>query len=518
MNQVIRNSLLGVGSFGITAGFNSCSCNAGRTDPDTTRPNIIYILADDIGYGEIGCYGQTYIETPNLDQLAAEGMIFTDHYTSSPSSAPARCQLLTGLHSGKAQIRANDEMPERGDVWDYQTMLANPVMEGQRPLKAGTFTIGTLLQSAGYKTAIVGKWGLGTPFSTGAPNQQGFDFFYGYYCQRQAHTYYPVHLWRNDKRHYLTNDVVAPHDWLPEDADPYDLSSYDPYNLNDYSSALMFEEITRFVYENTNNPFFLYWATPIPHLPLQAPQKWVDYYVDKFGDEEPYTGTEGRGGYFPVRYPRATYAAMISYLDENIGKLVQQLKELGLYENSLIIFTSDNGPTDFVMNWFDSAEPFRSEAGYVKTQLNEGGIRMPMIATWPEVIEPGSVTGHISAHYDVLPTLTDITDISTPDDVSGMSFLPTLKGERQEQPEFLYWEFPARGGQMAVRMGNFKALRKNMHYGNLEWELFDLDEDPKELKDISAMHPEVIDKVEEIVAKEHTVSPYERFRFPVLGE
>lgn len=312
--------------------------------------------------------------------------------------------------------------------------------------------------------------------------------------------------------------MVPPHDHLPDEADHYDLRSYDPYNLNDYSSELMFEEITRFVDENANDPFFLYWATPIPHLPLQAPAEWVDYYVEKFGDEEPYTGREGRGGYFPTRYPLATYAAMISYLDENIGKMVQQLKELGLYDNTLIIFTSDNGPTDFVMNWFDSAEPFRSEPGYVKTQLNEGGIRMPMIAVWPAVINPGSETNHISAHYDVLPTLTDITGIATPENVSGMSFFPTLRGEGQEQPEYLYWEYPARGGQMAVRIGNFKALRKNMHEGNLEWGLFDLDKDPKELNDISSLHPDVIQKVEDIVAKEHTLSQNERFRFPVLGE
>lgn len=529
MNKIIRNSITGAGSFGVIVGLAAYSFGDSQKDTidsmsaaekynDVSRPNIIYILADDIGYGEMGFLGQMQIETPNLDQLATEGMVFTDHYTSSPSCAPARCMLLTGLHSGKAQIRANDEMPERGDVWDYQVMLSNPVMEGQRSLKAGTVTIGSLLQSVGYKTAVIGKWGLGAPYSTGLPNQQGFDFFYGYLCQRQAHTFYPVHLWRNDKRHYLFNDVVPPHDHLPDDADPYDLNSYDPYNLNDYSSELMFEEITRFVDKNANNHFFLYWATPIPHLPLQAPKKWVDYYVKKFGDEEPYTGREGRGGYFPTRYPRATYAGMISYLDENVGKMVQQLKDLGLYDNTLIIFTSDNGPTDFVMDWFDSAEPFRSEPGYVKTHLNEGGIRMPMIAVWPHVINPGSKTDHISAHYDVLPTLTDITGISTPEEVSGMSFLPTLKGENQQQPEFLYWEFPARGGQMAVRIGKFKALRKNMHNGNLEWELFDLDRDPKELDDISSSHPEVIRKVEEIVAREHTVSQNERFRFPVLGE
>jgi arylsulfatase A-like enzyme len=509
-------SLLGIGSLGMIAGINGCS---GKGESDISRPNIIYILADDLGYGELGSYGQTRIETPYLDQLAADGMIFTDHYTGSPVCAPARCILLTGIHSGQAQIRGNDPVRERGSgIYDYHAVIADPALEGQRPIKAGTVTIGSLLQSAGYKTALVGKWGLGTPGSDGLPNKQGFDFFYGYVCQRQAHTFYPVHLWKNDQKVYLNNDTIAPHDWLPADADPYDLRSYEPYSLNDYSSTLMFEEITRFVDENAGRPFFLYWADPIPHLPLQAPQRWIDHYVDKFGDEEPYVGREGSGGYFPARYPRATYAAMISYLDENIGKLIQQLKDLDLYENTLIIFTSDNGPTGSYTPWFESAAPFRTGSGYNKGHLNEGGIRVPMIATWPRVIEPGSKTGHISAFYDVMPTINEITGINNPENISGTSFLPTLKGEKQDQPEFLYWEFPESGGQMAVRMGNFKALRKNMHQGNLKWDLFNLDEDPEERNDISGKHPDIITRVESIVARERTASPYERFRFRVLGE
>ena len=518
MNQILRNSLAGIGSLGFVAGFSSCSSVSGDTDPDLTRPNIIYILSDDLGYGELGCYGQEKIETPNLDRLASDGMIFTDHYTGSPVSAPARCILLTGMHSGRAQIRSNDELPERGDVWNYHAVIEDPSLEGQRPLKAGTVTIGSMLQPAGYKTAIVGKWGLGPPDSEGAPNKQGFDFFFGYNCQRQAHTFYPVHLWKNDRRVYLDNDTVAPHGWLGENDDPYDPASYAPYNLNDYSPTLMFEQITGFVNENHGNPFFLYWADPIPHLPLQAPQRWVDHYVEKFGDEEPYRGREGHGGYFPVRYPRATYAAMISYLDENVGRLVQQLRDLGIYENTLIIFTSDNGPIGPYTPWFQSAEPFRTGSGYNKGHLNEGGIRVPMIASWPAVIEPGSKNDHNSVFYDVMPTLAEITGAETPEDISGTSFFPVLRGEGQPQPEFLYWEFPGYGGQMAVRMGNMKALRKDMHAGNLVWELYDLDNDPREMNDISSIHPDIIEKVEEVVAREHTVSENPLFRFRVLGE
>lgn len=513
---MLQNTLIGAGSLSIIALFNSCSAGSSGGNDDLSRPNIIYILADDLGYGELGSYGQTRIETPHLDRLAADGMIFTDHYTGSPVCAPARCILLTGLHTGRAQVRSNDPMSERGDVQNYMAMFENPLLEGNYPLKAGTTTIGTLLQSAGYKTALVGKWGLGAPGTDGLPNKQGFDFFYGYICQRQAHTFYPLHLYRNGSRVYLNNDTVPPHEWLPRDADPYDLSNYERYSLNDYSPALMFEEITQFVEENAHRPFFLYWADPIPHLPLQAPQRWVDHYVHKFGDEEPYTGTEGRGGYFPCRYPRATYAAMISYLDENIGKLIQQLKDLDLYENTLIIFSSDNGPIGPYTPWFESAAPFRTGSGYNKGHLHEGGIRVPMIATWPSVIKPGSVTDHISAFYDVMPTINEITGINNPENISGTSFFPTLKGEKQDQPEFLYWEFPASGGQMAVRIGNLKALRKNMHQGNLQWELFDLDEDPEERNDISAIHPDIINKVEAIVARERT--PHERWRFNVLGE
>ncbi len=397
-------------------------------------------------------------------------------------------------------------------------MIADSTLEGQRPLKEGTVTIGTLLQSAGYQTGVVGKWGLGAPHTEGVPNRQGFDYFFGYNCQRQAHTYYPVHLWKNDRRVYLDNDTVAPHTVLDIDADPYDPDSYAPFELNEYAPDLMFDAITGFVEDNKGNPFFLYWATPIPHLPLQAPREWVDYYVEKFGDEDPYTG---HNSYFPHRYPRAAYAAMVSYLDHNVGKLVQQLKDLGIYDNTLIIFTSDNGPsftggTD--SHWFDSGGLFRSEYGYGKGFLREGGIRVPMIASWPGVIAPGSVSDHPSVFYDVMPTFAEITGSDTPEFISGTSFFPVLRGEKQPQPEFLYWEFPGYGGQMAVRIGNLKAIRENMHDGNLEWELYDLKSDPRELFNIAGKYPEVIESLEDIVARERTVPEIERFRFSVLDE
>jgi arylsulfatase A-like enzyme len=323
-----------------------------------TKPNIIYILADDLGYSELGCYGQKKIETPNIDALAASGMKFTQHYSSSPVCAPARCMLLTGLHSGHAQIRGNDELGSRGNVWDFEAMAKDPNLEGQRPMKPNTQTIGSLLQQAGYKTGIVGKWGLGGPLTESIPNKQGFDFFYGYNCQRQAHTYFPPHLWKNTEKVLLNNKMVLPRIPLPADADPYDENSYGDFWLTDYSSELMQIELINFIKENKDQPFFMYYANPIPHNPLQAPKKWVDYYVEKFGDEEPYIGNQS---YFPHRYPHACYAAMVSYFDEQIGEIIATLKELNLYDNTIIIFSSDNGPTSGGGSdspWFDSAKPF----------------------------------------------------------------------------------------------------------------------------------------------------------------
>jgi arylsulfatase A-like enzyme len=490
-----------------------------KQETELQKPNIIYILADDLGYAELGSYGQTKIETPNIDALAKNGMRFTQHYTSSPVCAPARCMLLTGLHAGHAQIRGNDEWAARGDVWDFEAMANDPNLEGQRPLKPGTQTIGTLLQQEGYKTGIVGKWGLGGPLTEGIPNKQGFDFFYGYNCQRQAHTYFPVHLWKNTKKVPLNNKMVPPRTGLPEGADPLNPDSYSDFWLTDYSPELMQNEVIHFIKENQNQSFFMYYASPIPHVPLQAPKRWVDYYVKKFGDEKPYTGDRG---YFPHRYPHAAYAAMVSYFDEQVGEIVATLKELGLYENTLVIFSSDNGPsfnggTD--SPWFDSAHPFKSEQGWGKANLTEGGIHVPMIAQWPGKIEPGTETDLLSAHYDVLPTLCEIIGTEPEGNIDGISFLPTLLGEGdQKEHEFLYWEFPASGGQQAVRMGKWKGLRKNIFKDDLHIQLFNLKEDIQEQNDVSAQHPEIVQKLESIFKKEHTPAEIERFKIKQLGD
>lgn len=484
------------------------------------RPNIIYILADDLGYAEVGAYGQEKIETPNIDALAANGMLFTQHYTSAPVCAPARCMLLTGKHAGRAAIRSNYEWKERGPVWDYLAMERDSTLEGQGPMPANTVTFAHLLQKAGYATGIVGKWGLGAPHTQSLPNDMGFDYFYGYNCQRQAHTYYPLHLYENRVRVPLANDTVAPHTKLPKGADPYDIASYTPFKLAQYSPDLIFKALTGFIERNKEHPFFLYWATPLPHVPLQAPDEWVTYYRKKFGEEEPYLGAEG---YFPNRYPHATYAAMVSYLDENIGKMIEQLKREGLYDNTLIIFTSDNGPSyaggaDPV--FFDSAKPFEGVYGRGKGFLYEGGVRIPMIASWPGHIKPATRSDLVSAQYDMMATLADIAGYTAPADTDGLSMAPTLLGKGdQKKHDFLYWEFPSYGGQVAVRMGDWKVVRQNLleDKNQASMEVYDLGSDLRESDNLAGQHPEIISKAAEIFKNQRQIPEIEGFRMPRIS-
>jgi arylsulfatase len=419
---------------------------------------------------------------------------------------------------GHSFVRGNDAWGSRGDVWNYKAVIADPNLEGQFPMPESEITFAQMLQTTGYKTGIVGKWGLGGPLTNSTPLQKGFDFFFGYNCQRQAHTYYPIHLYKNDKRVYLDNDTVAPNTKLDKGADPLNPDSYKKYTLNEYSGDLMFDELTEFVNVNKDEPFFMYWATPIPHAPIQAPQRWVDYYIKKFGDEKPYIGNKG---YFPHRNPHAGYAAMISYLDEQVGLLVKQLKDLGIYENTLIIFTSDNGPTyngGTDSPWFDSGGPFKSEMGWGKGFTHEGGMRVPMIAAWPNKIKPGQVSDHISAFWDVLPTICDITGMETPDYADGISFLPELLGKHQKKSKYLYWEFPESGGQQAVRMGKWKAIRKNIKRGNMKIELYNLDKDIQELTDLADQNQALIKKIEKIMVKEHVTAEHKLYRMKALGD
>ncbi|MCM1484145.1 MAG: arylsulfatase [Muribaculaceae bacterium] len=472
-----------------------------------SRPNVIYIIMDDLGYGDLGCYGQQLIETPNIDRLRTEGMKFTSHYSGSPVSGPSRCVLMTGMHSGHAQIRHNNEMASRGAVNDHDSMYVHPYLEGQAPLRAGTMTLGRMMQQAGYTTGCFGKWGLGYPGSEGEPLKQGFDRFYGYNCQRQAHTHYPPFLYSDSSRVMLRNSVFNPHSMrLAKDDNPLDTASYSRFYQTDYAHDLIFGSLMDFVDANRSRPFFIMWTTPLPHVSLMAPKEWVDYYVDKFGDEEPYLG---RAGYAACRYPHATYAAMISYFDSQVGQLVDKLKEQGLYDNTLIIFTSDNGPTfngGSDSPWFASGGPFRSEYGWGKCFLHEGGIRVPHIAVWPGHIAPGSESDHISCFQDVMPTLVEAIGIASPP-TDGISYLPVLTGhpERQGTHEYLYWEYPDPNiGNAAVRMGRWKGIITDMNRGNTSMQLYDLATDSVEATDISAAHPDIVAQLKAIMDQEHT--------------
>lgn len=488
------------------------------TKESEDSPNFIFILADDLGYGEIGIQGQKWIETPNIDQLAQEGMILTDHYSGAPVCAPARAVLMTGLHTGNNPVRGNSEWKERGEVWDFKAMFENPNLEGQRPMPDSIVTVATVLKNQGYKTGMVGKWGLGAPNTSSIPNNKGFDFFYGYNCQRQAHSLYPSHLWRNQERHILNNKIVDKQR-LAANLDPNDEASYAIFNQNDYAPTLMHQEAMQFIDRNKDQKFFLYYASPLPHLPLQAPKKWVDHYRQKLGPEKPYLGNSG---YYPNRTPRATYAAMISYLDEQVGEIVAKLKEIGKYKNTFIIFSSDNGPThkdeQADIHFFNSTGIFVNSKKTVKGNVNEGGIRVPTIATWPAKIKASTKSSHPSTFYDFYATVCDILNVEPPYAIDGISYYPTLIDKPQEKHEYLYWEFPSYTGQQAIRMGSWKGFKKDLFKGKSDLQLYDLSNDPKELNDLAAEYPEIVQKMENFMDQAHTTASQQNFRIPVLEE
>lgn len=476
------------------------------------KPNIVYILADDLGYAELGCYGQEKIRTPSIDRLAAEGMRFTQHYCGNAVCAPSRCSLMTGKHPGHAYIR-NNGRPKGLDRLKEEYGWEFP---GQIPIPETEATIAEMLKRKGYATAAVGKWGLGQVGTTGDPNTQGFDLFFGYNCQRHAHSYYPGHLWQNDRKVRLDNDPPVPgHARLPAAADPHDPAVYQPFKGTDYAPDRMIDAALRFIRDNRDGPFFLYFPTPIPHLALHIPDEELTPYLGKW-DEIPFVGN----GYTPHLTPRAAYAAMISRLDKDVGRIVALLEELDLSDRTLVMFSSDNGTThldkEVDYEFFDSVGPLRG----LKGSLYEGGIRVPMIARWPGKIRPSTKTDHISAFWDVFPTIAELAGTDPPGDTDGISFAPTLLGrpEKQERHEYLYWEFPGYGGQQAVRMGRWKGVRQNLLRADnpkpLQIELYDLEDDIRESKDLAATHPEVAARMQKIMKNEHV--PSERFPMPPI--
>ena len=452
-------------------------------------PNIIYIYADDLGYGELGSYGQQKIKTPNLDRMVAEGMRFTQHYAGSPVCAPSRAILLTGKHSGHAYIRGNYELGG----------FADSTERGQMPLPEGTFTIAKMLKKAGYATGMSGKWGLGMTGTTGDPLLHGFDYYYGLLDQKQAHNFYPTHLWENGQWDTLNNHVINVHQQIdPANATDAD---FDYYKGNDYAITKMTEKALGFIDRNKQKPFFLYLPYTLPHLSLQAPEEFINKYKGQF-KESPYYGQHG---YAATKYPLSTYAAMITYLDEQVGIILQKIKELGLDKNTIIMFSSDNGATfskGIDTKFFNSVDGLR---GY-KMDLYEGGIRVPFIARWPGIIPAGKTSDHISTQYDLMATLADITNQQQTINTDGISFLAALKGNRNAQKthEHIYFEYPENGGQVAIRMGDWKGIRTNVKNDvNAPWQLFNLKTDRNETTDVANKHPEIVRQFDSIQKMEH---------------
>ena len=474
---------------------------------DRSRPNIIYILVDDLGYGDIGAFGQTKIRTPQLDQLAREGMLLTEHYAGSTVCAPSRAALVTGKHTGNVQIRGNYEL---GTFLDEEEF-------GQMPLHPGTNTIGTIMRDAGYKTALIGKWGLGGPGSYGTPNKQGFDFFFGYLDQKQAHNHYPSHLWLNEKSFPLDNEWLDVHQALPEGVDPHDPKSYEPYQRSDHAQTRLTNEALRYIQANKEDPFFLYLSYAAPHAALQVPEEELARYAEF--DETPNLG--GGSGYLPHPKPRAARAAMISRIDSDIGKVIARLQKFGLGENTLVIFSSDNGPSfegGADLEFFDSNGPLRG----FKRDLYEGGIRMPTIAWWPGNVQAGTSSSHMSAFWDILPTIAEVAGADVPGDVDGISFLPTLLGTgQQEVHDNLYWEFHSwsAGHAQAVRFNDGDAKWKAVRVYTLEnridppVELYNLANDIGEQVDLASQHPELVEQALKLMGASRTRSSIDDWNF-----
>jgi len=452
----LRSVTRGAAQLLIAAAFTfALGTSEARAQKAPEKPSIIYILADDAGYGDAGCYGQKGFQTPNIDAMARKGMLFTDHYAGAPVCAPSRCSFLTGKTTGHGDIRGNQEI----------------LPEGQASLDPNETTVAEVLQRAGYRTGIIGKWGLGAPGSAGVPSRHGFDYFYGYLCQRQAHSYYPDHLWRNTTREALDGKTYT-HDLLTADA-------------------------LKFITRNQKAPFFLYLAYTIPHADLQVPD--LGEYADK-----------------PWPLAKKKFAAMMTRMDRDIGRIMKLLKKLKLSKKTLVIYTSDNGPhaegganPDF----FNSSGNLRGK----KRDLYEGGIRVPMVAHWPGVIPAGVKSSHVSAFWDMLPTFAELAGTPAPEGTDGISMVPVLTGHRENQAKHksLYWEFHEQGGKQALRMNKWKAVRFEVRLNpDSPLQLFDLEADPGEQDNVASRYPEISAKMSRLMASSRSADK----DFPLLGK
>jgi arylsulfatase A-like enzyme len=439
--------------------------HAGTTQ-ESSRPSILLIQADDLGYGDLSAYGQSRFETPQLDRLAREGIRFTQYYAGSTVCAPSRAALMTGLHSGHNWVRGN------GDI----------------PLRPEDVTIAELLRDAGYRTAVIGKWGLGSPGTTGMPDRQGFDHAFGFLDHRHAHRQFTDHLWRNGER--VATDLQQ-----------------------DYVNDLFTKEAQAFIERDDRRPFFVYMNYTVPHAELRAPDEAMAAFARKF-PEQPFSNPKADErptgarpdlpslGYRSQPTPKTAFAAMISRMDRDIGHLADVIRARGLERRTLVLFISDNGP-----HQEGGGDPvfFKSNGGLrgIKRDLYEGGIRVPMIARWVGAIPSGVVSDHVWAHWDILPTLAELTGARAPAGLDGISMARALRGNAQPIDRFLYWEFHERGFQQAVRMGRWKAVRLKV---GAPLELYDLQADPSEQRDVAAANPGVVEKIEAYLKTARTPS------------
>lgn len=453
----------------------ACQTSSNKEETTERKPNIIYILADDLGYGDLSSNGQQKFSTPNIDRLARQGLVFTQHYSGSTVCAPSRSCLMTGLHTGHTPVRGNKEIQP----------------EGQHPLPDEALTLAELLREQGYATGAFGKWGLGFPGSSGDPLNQGFDRFFGYNCQRLGHNYYPYYLWDNDEKLELTEN--------------------EGQKTGVYAPELIHEQTLQFIEDNQNQAFFLFVPSIIPHAELVAPEAYLEKFRGKLLPEKPYEGVDDGdnfrlGPYASQAEPHAAFAAMVTLLDDQVGEIAAKVKELGLEENTLILFTSDNGPHregGADPDYFDSNGPFK---GY-KRDLYEGGIRVPTIAYWPGKVQAGR-TAHLSAFWDVLPTAAELTGAEVPANIDGISFLPTLTGQGvQQEHDYLYWEFHERGGRVAIRKGDWKGVRYDvLKNPDSPLELYDLSKDIGENNNIADQNPEMVAELNQLLKQARTHS------------
>jgi len=463
--------------------LSACSGNNTGT-AEKGKPNIIYILADDLGYGDVGYNGQNKFETPYIDRLASEGMVFTQHYSGSTVCAPSRSALFTGQHTGHTPVRGNKEVQP----------------EGQYPMPDSIHTLTEMLKESGYVTSVFGKWGLGFPGSEGDPNNQGIDEFFGYNCQRLAHHYYPYYLWHNQVKRMLEGNEGR--------------------KQEDYAPAIIHAEALQFIENNRDSTFFMFYASPIPYAELLLPEENIEAFRGRFLPEKSYKGTDSgekyrQGPYGSQENSHAAFAAMVTLLDKQVGEIVGRLEELGISENTLIVFSSDNGP-----HQEGGADPdyFNSNGVYkgYKRDLYEGGIHVPMIVKWPRMIQAGSSTDHVSAFWDVMPTFADIADAELRTVTDGISFLPALLGDKnQEQHEYLYWEFHEKGGRLAVRKGNWKGVKYDvLKQPDASIELYDLSMDPSETNNLASDYPEIVTELTDIMMHARTESEVFQFAAP----